>query len=120
MSFVRVRPIQHGELETLVKQAASDGDHHVIGVTDLVTKDGKVIGYMSIGGITYVHGWMDTRVATARDSYEVLRHVENSVLRWGNDLICIPVPAASPLHDYLPKVGYTGYRTMTTFYKRLT
>ena len=101
------------ELQLPAAAAAAADRHQLIAPTHVVVKDGRVIGYGSLGRVRLFFAWMDTKHATPRDSFAAWRLAEAEMAdgaaaqhRPTENLICMPCEAGSPFAPYLKHKGY--------------
>jgi hypothetical protein len=116
--FVRLRPAREQDIEPLQAAAARD-NHRVLAPTHIATKDGQIVGYVSMGAVPVTHVWMDTQQVRARDSLSVLTTIENlaSIRGWG--LMCLPCSDQSPYLGFMDKFGYSNLGKMNFCVKSL-
>lgn len=118
--FARLRVIRNeGELE-IVNTLARQDSHDVINPTDVIIKDGKIVGYMSIGATPVVIGNLSTLHLQARDSFNLIHQAEcvvERVMRSRN--IVFPIGVDSPFHKYFsdPSTGYKLLANVDLFIK---
>jgi len=103
---VQLVPVTDELRARLVAVAAADGFHRVIHPTHAAVRGGAVIGYVSCGAAALLFGWMDTRTATARESFTVWRNAEAIMQRAGHRIVCLPCEAQSPFMPFVSKLGY--------------
>jgi hypothetical protein len=105
ISLDRVRSPE--ELETLCAQAQED-NHGLFLPTHVLRKDGKMVGYFSVGhpGGVIVFAWLSTADVPARESFHLVNAVEDMVARTGAKYVCFPVPRQSPFHPLMESMGY--------------
>lgn len=108
------------ELKAQLQLAAARDRHQVIAPTHVVMKDGAVLGYGSLGAVPMFLAWMDTRRATARDSFTAWQLAEADLAARGHGWVCMACEAASPFAPYLTKRGYTVAGTAQLCLKDLT
>lgn len=93
------------ELAELQAVAAEDR-HVVIGATHVARKDGRIVGYASVGGILLLNCWADSRRLRPRESFELLWIVERIAAERGAKEVCLPCSPASPFLPFIGKLGY--------------
>lgn len=91
--------------------AAQSDEHNPICPTHLaqVLVEGRpqVVGYASIGIVPMVFCWVHSKRVRARDSFTLLRQVEEAArVRAPAGIICTPCGFGSPFYKYMPKLGY--------------
>jgi hypothetical protein len=119
--FAQIQPgLKDGQYMELV-QLAKEDDHGVYLPTHPVVKDGKLVGYFSIGspGHPVVMAWLSTKELKARESFHLINTVENHVALGGGKGICFPVPEKSPFHPMMKPMGYIYGGTYDFFVKEL-
>ncbi len=118
MNIATVRPYRPDDYAELVTNCMNDG-HVVIAPTHVVVKDGRIVGYFSLGGIPLCLLWMDTKNATVMDSFVTAQTFENIARANGAQLICTPCVDKSPLLSYMERTGYAEQPGLTMFLKKL-
>jgi hypothetical protein len=93
------------ELETLIAVAAEDG-HSVVGATHLLTKNGKITGYASLGGIPLMNVWLDSKQMGALDSMLLLRDAEAILADRGHHQYLMPCTVESPFNPHMERLGF--------------
>lgn len=119
--FAGLEPIKSKEqLDTLIKLAAEDR-HTVVNPTDLVVKNGEIVGYLSIANTPIVIGYFSTKAMRARDSFNLVQVTEQLIRRMGNRNVVWPIGESSPFHKYFPEMGYKtlSLEPITLFIKEL-
>lgn len=86
-------------------------NHDVICPTDLILKDGKVVGYMSIGAVPMVVGNFSTQHLRARDSFNLIHIAEQRLELAGAPSVIFPIELGSPFHQLFPEMGYKKLAT---------
>lgn len=104
------------DLEELQDAVAKDG-HAVTMPTHVVEKDGKLVGFVSLGAIPMVLTWQSTKEVSARDSLCLLSVVENLLRLQGIQVWCMPCVEKSPYRPFMEKFGYTDYGSVNLFFK---
>jgi len=106
------------EVAALAKVAAED-QHQIVGATHLAEKNGQIIGYASIGAITMLNVWADSKNVHARESAYLLNLAECTAAAMGLRTICLPCAAESPFLPYIDKLGYHRLGSATFNLKQL-
>jgi hypothetical protein len=101
-----LRLMQAEDRDALAKAAAED-EHVVVAPTHVIEKDGKIVGYASLGMVTVLNTWVHSRHVTARDSVMLLREGEKLLAKTGAKVVCLPVAPNSPFLPFVEKLGYT-------------
>jgi len=119
--FAWIKPgCTHEDHKALVELAKAD-DHGVFLPTHPIVKDGKLVGYFSIGapGRPIVMAWLSTKELQARESLSLINRVENHVAMNGGRGVCFPVPKHSPFYPIMKSLGYANGGTYDFFVKDL-
>lgn len=116
--YVKFRP---ATLEAIpsVEAVAKEQDHTVIAATDILEKDGKVVGYLSVGGMPMILGWVSTQDVPKRETFHIVNTTECVAARLGWNLICVPMPKHSPFHQVMEELGYHNGGSYDLFTKTL-
>ena len=118
--FARLKSLRHGitqaEGDALMSIAKADS-HDVICPTDLIVKNGKVVGYMSIGALPVVVGNFSTQHLRARDSFNLIHIAEQRVELNGASAVLFPIGLDSPFHSLFPEMGYRKLANVDLFIK---
>ena len=114
------RPRSEEDFKELVALAKQD-NHGVFFPTHPLRKDGKTVGYFSVGpkGPTYVFAWLSTKDIPARESFHLINAVEDMVARAGEKTICFPVPKESPFYPLMAHMGYRDGGEYTFYIKEV-
>jgi hypothetical protein len=103
-----------------LQRAAADDKHNVIVPTHIAEKDGRVIGYASIGALPLVNVWLDSKAGKPRDTLNLLNQVENEAYRQGHRTICMPCWNGSPLRPFMEtQFGYKHLMESGYYVKKL-
>lgn len=103
--MIHIRPVNAENIDYVANAAASDG-HRIVHPSDVVVKDGKVLGYVGIATVPCLTMWMHTKDAKVRDSMTVLSFVEGMLARNNIKEYFLPCESASPYHHLLEKAGF--------------
>jgi hypothetical protein len=118
--FLHIMPASQQLVEDYVYPEAEKDHHGVINATQVVVKDGEVIGYLSIGAVPAVYMWLHTKKTMPRDTQVIVSFIESHVLATtGNDKLIMPCQSSSPLYPYLARVGYIESDYDHVFFKNL-
>jgi hypothetical protein len=113
---VRVRPVQSpADVQALMAAAEAD-DHIVLWPTLMAEKDGQIAGYASVGQVALVN----TKLITARDSYQLVGKLEEHVRQAGFPAMCFPCAHRSPFKPLMPRLGFTHVYDAGFWFKPLT
>jgi len=106
-----------------LQEAAQTDRHAVIAPTHVFTKEGEIVGYVSIAQVALVLPWFHTERCHARDSVYFINQMENlagNVLPdHGNGLICVPVVKSSPFQNHIERLGYLPTDQATITFKKV-
>ena len=99
--------------------AAKDDNVHVIRATDILRRDGKIIGYLSIANIPSVHMWFHSKRATPRDYLTAMAHIDGVLSKQGIEDYWLPVESTSKLLPFVERLGYVKSNFDNVFIKTL-
>lgn len=117
--FAELDKIRSKEEFLQLVQKAKEDSHGTFEPTQVVRKDGAIVGYFSIGepGCCTVFAWLSTKEMPPRESFHLINTVE-SMIRCGTaKVICFPVPKDSPFHPLMKEMGYVSAGTYEYFVK---
>ena len=115
--MITIRPIKSiQEFRQIEIQANSDA-HIVAEGSNVVLKDGNCIGTVLYMPTVWV--WMDTRVAQARDSFQMLKMVESHLAMSGAQMFNMPCRDTSPFFPFMSKLGFIDCSNHKNFLKGL-
>jgi hypothetical protein len=117
-SFPGLFPIRTVEDLRAVMTLANGEQHDAIAPTDAVKKDGKVVGYASLGGIPFgIYHF--SKEMTARESFAIINTAENLLQKSGAKAYITPIGKESTFHEIFqnPKLGYEFLATVDLFVK---
>jgi len=117
MMGARIRQVRMGEVDGLRERAAED-DHVVLAPTHVVEKDGKIVGYLSIGAIPIVNVWMDSKQLGPRDSVAVLGQLDAVMDYAGQPTYFMPCDPSSPFHPVMEKLGFGSLMETEIFVRK--
>lgn len=89
----------------LIRLAGRD-DHSVVAPTHLVMRDGQIVGYLSLGGMTHAHCWFDTKVQSPRHTIDMMRHGETILREKGILGYVVSCPEHSPFTPHMERLGF--------------
>lgn len=119
-AFARLRSLRNGitkeEGDEVIRLAKADA-HDVVCPTDLIIKNGKVVGYMSIGALPVIIGNFSTQYLRARDSFNLIHIAEQRVELNGAPAALFPIGLDSPFHSLFPEMGYRKLANVDLFVK---
>lgn len=118
IGFDRFRSAE--EAKELQELAKAD-NHSVILPTHVLRKDGKMVGYMSVGPVQMpcVLAWFSTKEMQARESFHLVNGIECQVAHAGGSAIMWPIPKNSPFYPLMESMGYKNSGDYTLFIKPL-
>ena len=105
-AFPRVRLIQTLEQETEALQAARANNDSIIHPTQVVERDGEIIGASSFGRVPVLLLWNHTEKVSARDSMHLKRVYDSIMETKGFPKYFIACNENSPYNSYMKKFGY--------------
>ena len=105
-------------LQQLAAAAAADA-HGVINPTHVMVKEGRIIGYLSIGGLPVVQCWFDSKNPHATDSLKMIEHGETVCRTQGIREYAVACAETSPFSKHMERLGYTKLGTTTLWRKEL-
>lgn len=103
--LLQIRPATPDCLEKLT-QAAQEDNHAVLWPTDVLSKNGQVVGYVSIANMPAVHMWLHTQKVNVRDSMTVFSYINGLLARQGVKHYWLPCQTKSPLFPFVERVGF--------------
>ena len=115
--LAQLYPIASRDQLERVHQLAIEDNHDVVNPTDLVIKNGEIVGYMSIASSPMVMGHFSTKKMHARDSFSLIQIAEHVVHRMGSKNVLWPIGKDSPFHKYFTEMGYKKLATVDLFVK---
>jgi hypothetical protein len=118
--FARLRSIKDASELEAIKLIAQHDSHDVINPTDVIVKDGKIVGYMSVGATPIVIGNLSTRDLQARDSFNLIHQAECIVERCMRSRnVIFPIGLDSPFYNIFadPSTGYKRLANVDLFIK---
>lgn len=115
--FAHLSPIEKRDQFERIVQLAREDDHDVINPTDLVVKNGQIVGYMSIASTPVAIGHFSTKSMHARDSFNLIQVAEHIVHRMGSKNMVWPIGKESPFHKYFVDMGYRKLANVDLFVK---
>lgn len=86
--------------------AAAEDDHIAVAPTHVVERAGEIVGYGSIGGMTYLGTWLHSQKVQARDSAYLLNLAENLAAMAGARILIMPCADNSPFAPHMTQLGY--------------
>lgn len=113
-SIIQIRHCTEQDLPELHKNAAEDNHAGVYLPTHVSVKDGRIVGYLSVGVVPMILTWQDTKRVTPLDSIRLLSKVEGITDQYKH--ICFPCDPESPYNRLLPKAGYIEYTKLVKLY----
>src|ERR1035437_8965335 len=114
-----IRPATRDNIGYVIDRAKEDGNSGVIAATDVIMKEGKIIGYLGINSMPYVQVWMHTKESKIRDAMQSLTFIEGTLARQGAESVALPCHESSNYTPYLEKLGYERLNYDCVFAKKL-
>jgi hypothetical protein len=105
--------------QTLSAAALDDGGHGVFYPTDVIVKNGEMVGWLSVGFIPTCYLWLSTKHLTARDSVNILQVIEGVQRRLGAPALVMPCKPTSPFRPVMGKLGFQQGDNLDFFWKQL-
>lgn len=108
------------EFEEMFANAKKDR-HGVFVPTHPIRKNGRIVGYFSIGspGVPLVFAWLSTQELLPRESFTLINTVENHVALAGATGVVFPVQSDSPFHPLMESMGFKKAGNYDIFVKEL-
>lgn len=102
-----LRPVTLAELPALAAAHAADG-HSCVLPTQVMVRDGCIVGAVSFGAVCLVIPWFHTTACKPRDSVEFIRQMEAHARRTlppGHPgVVCVPF--GPPFEPFMARLGY--------------
>lgn len=118
-SRVQLVPIRtESELKELAVLAAAD-NHIVMGATHLMRRDGKTVGYLSLGGIATVQAWFDSKELGASDSIRMIEQAEAVLRNCQKGQYLVAVAEDSPFAPQMKRLGFTPVCKTVLWHRKL-
>lgn len=119
-TFTTIHPVEIARIPALQAKALEDA-HALFSPTDIIVKNGEVIGALEICSTPVVFMWMHTQKARIRDSICAWQYAENIARRTGAKHVLFPVPKTSPFYTIIrkPSLGYVELPNTVVFMKQL-
>ena len=117
-ALLNIRPACVENIKPLVEAAAED-NVHVIRATNVLEREGRIIGYLSIGNMPSVHMWFSKQHATKRDYLTAVSFYEGALAQQGVQDFWLPVESTSGLFPFVEKLGYAKSNFDNVFVKQL-
>lgn len=114
---ITIRQFRPSDMEELVKKAAEDNHAGVYYPTHVSVKDGKIVGYLSIGAVPMVLCWQSTKEVKAMDSVRLVAFMEGVLTQFQS--FAVPCDPESPYNKLLPKLGYIEYTKPVKLYLKV-
>lgn len=115
--YAHLEPCNTQDKFERIVQLAREDSHDVINPTDVVMKNGEIVGYMSIASSPIIVGHFSTVKMHARDSFMLVNIAEHIVRRTGSANVIWPIGKESPFHQYFEKAGYKKLANVDLFVK---
>lgn len=100
------RPLKDADERARLDLIAKDDGHIVIAPSHVVTKEGEIVGYASLGTLPMLHVWLHSKRVQARDSAAMFQLGENILHARGAVAVCLPCCEESPYYEHMDKFGY--------------
>lgn len=117
--IAHVRPYAPNDYAELAQAARADSGHIAVAPTHVVEKEGRIVGYFSLGAIPLALVWLDTKACQVLDTVVVVSTYENLARAMGHQALCVPCSKTSPFYQYMKKNGFVEMSDMTMFVKSL-
>ena len=98
---IHIWPIKSDDDERELEEAAyDDGDRTLLGPTHMVCKEEKIIGAFCTASPT-VHWWMDSRIASTRDSRMAFQSLDTLMREQGTPDYLVVCEESSPYYKLM-------------------
>lgn len=111
---ISIRQFKPEDMAELKKNAEADNHAGVFYPTHVSIKDGKIVGYLSIGVVPMVLTWQSTKEVKPLDSVKLVSFIEGVLTNF--QTFAVPCDPASPYNKLLPKLGYVEYTKPVKLY----
>lgn len=115
--FPVLTPFNPEDSQLVLDAAKADGGHGVFLPTDVVMKNGEIVGAISMGSVPLIMAWMHSTKVSPRDTLQIWQTVEGVQRRLGVPGIVIPCQKTSPFHPVMERMAYLNLGTYDLFYK---
>lgn len=116
--FPLISPLKSAQDLAAHAAAAKAASHAVPMPTHAFTRDGAIVGGVSLGGSVVVFGWFDPSLR-ARDTVSIINALENVCRLRGVGDALVPVATESPLLAHMEAMGYERLAPVVLFAKKL-
>lgn len=113
-----IREVHLNDIEPLLAVASED-KHAVLRPTHVAEREGKLIGYASVGAIPLVLFYMHSRDAKPINTFRMEKYCEELVRKAGRPMTAVPCMPTSPIYPYMRKMGFTSGGLTELFFKTL-
>lgn len=102
-----------------LRQAAAADGHAALAPSHVVLDGKRIVGCTSIGSISYMNVWLDSRRVRALDSFRLLRVAEQEARALGMDKYLIGCTQESPFHPHMERMGFKRLGWIDMHYRKL-
>jgi hypothetical protein len=102
---LQIYSVKEANIKPIVTAAAEDA-HSALFPSQMLIKDGEIVGYLAINTIPTATVWFHSQKMLPRDTFQAAQFIENYVAGQGGGAVMIPVPENSPLCKYMNPSGY--------------
>lgn len=118
-ALMEIRRPTPESLAATCKIALEEDNVHVIRATDILQRDGQIVGYLSIANIPCVHMWFRKKKAVMHDYLTAMAHFEGVLAKNQVQDFWLPCESTSPLLKFIPEAGYVKSNFDNMFIKQL-
>jgi hypothetical protein len=118
-SYPRLVPFSRTQEEFKLLEALGkeQDDHGCFYPTEVIVKDDKPVGWISVGAMPTMLAWFSTKHLKVRDSLQLINTIECMQRRLGAPAMLMPCRKDSPFYKYFEKIGYQTMGDYTLFLK---
>lgn len=118
MKFPELHLVTQQNIEALAKKLQED-NHPLLFPSHLVSKDGNIIGAVSIGSTPVSFFWMHSKESSPLDSLIAIQVAENIARVNGQRVGLVACSETSPFYQQMDKLGYSPLMKTVIFHKSL-
>lgn len=117
--FAKLLKLSTPEQVRRAMELASEQSHPVIAPSHVVYKGTEQAGYFTVANIPVWFGHLSPKLITPKDTFRLIRSVEDRILDTGTHAILTFVSKESPLHKKMSELGYMNTGNADVFVKEV-
>ena len=116
---MRLEPLTTAQQWQELQRVAQEDGHAALAPSHIAVHGDRIVGCASIGSITYMNVWLDSKRVRALDSARLMRAAEVEARRQGLRNYLIGCTQDSPFYPHMERMGFRRLGWIDMHYRTL-